>query len=300
MTARLATHPDVSERTPEVLERLVAAGVDVEFVGAEFGGGGRPRADADCDPLLGVGDHTLDLALVGIRALRSSEADDLTTVAVLPRLEPRDVLVTLSGRGMPLVELPRGARVGLIGPRRRAFLAAHRPDLEPIELGRETLREVASARGDGADAASDGLRLDALIMSALDARAAGLVDATVEALDAKAWLPEPGQGALALVARHPIAEATALDHLPTRTALRAELALLDALDAPSDVPLGCLAQPSGRWIRLWAAAASRDGRRLVRSDLTGPLDEPEGLGAAVARQLEERGFGMVLAGAASG
>ena len=51
---------------------------------------------------------------------------------------------------------------------------------------------------------------------------------------------------------------------------------------PPDAPLGCLAQPSGRWIRLWAAAASADGRRLVRSDLTGPLDEPEGLGAAVS------------------
>lgn len=297
MTARLATHPDVSDRTAQVLERLLAAGVDVEFVGAEFGGGGRPRADTDCDPLLGVSDFTLDLALVGIRALRSSTADDLTTVAVLPRLEPRDVLVTLSGRAIPLVELPRGARVGLVGPRRRAFLSAHRPDLEAIGLPRETLHEVASARGEGVDRTLDGLRLDALVMSALDARAVGLVDATVEALDAKAWLPEPGQGALALVARHPIAEATALDHLPTRTALRAELALLEALDAPPDAPLGCLAQPSGRWIRLWAAAASADGRRLVRSDLTGPLDEPEGLGAAVARQLEGRGFGIVLASA---
>jgi hypothetical protein len=34
----------------------------------------------------------------------------------------------------------------------------------------------------------------------------------------------------------------------------------------------------------------------VRSDLTGPLDEPEALGVAVAKQLTERGIGMVLAG----
>ena len=137
-----------------------------------------------------------------------------------------------------------------------------------------------------------------MILGAVEARQAGLVDRTAEALDPKAWLPEPGEGALALVACHPIAEATALDHLPTRTALRTELALLDALDADADAPLGSLAQPSGRWIRLWAGGASTDGARLVRSDLTGPLDEPEALGVAVAKQLTERGIGFVWAGVA--
>jgi hydroxymethylbilane synthase len=117
-------------------------------------------------------------------------------------------------------------------------------------------------------------------------------------LDPRSWLPEPGEGAVALVARHPIAEVTALDHLPTRTALRAELALLDALDAPAEAALGSLAQPSGRMVRLWAAMASPDGRRFVRSDLTAPLDEPELLGASVARQLRTRATG-VLIGAAS-
>jgi hydroxymethylbilane synthase len=136
--------------------------------------------------------------------------------------------------------------------------------------------------------------VDALIMSALEARDAGLVDRVTESLEPKSWLPEPGQGVLALVARHPIAEATALDHLPTRTALRAELALLDALEAEASAPLGSLAQPSGRSIRLWAAAASLDGQRLVRSDLTGPLDEPEALGGAVATQLIERGVRLVM------
>jgi hydroxymethylbilane synthase len=99
---------------------------------------------------------------------------------------------------------------------------------------------------------------------------------------------------VALIARHPIAEVTALDHLPTRTALRAELALLDALDAPPDAALGSLAQPSGRLVRLWAALASPDGTRLVRSDLTAPLDEPELLGASVARQLRARAASVLL------
>lgn len=281
MTARLAAHPDVAGRTSDVLERLVAAGVDVEFVGRG------PGAPATTDPLQAVRDGIVDLALVGIGALQGSGADGLTTVAVLPRWEVRDVLVTLSGRATPLHELEPRARVGLVGNRAAAFLAAHRPDVEAVVLD----------PGEAEDPAASGLDLDAFVMSALDARAAGLVDSTVEALDPRAWLPEPGQGAFALLARHPIAEATALDHLPTRTALRAELALLEALGVDREASLGCLAQPSGRWIRLWAAAASADGRRLVRSDETGPLDEPEGLGSAVARQLTRRGFGLVVSSA---
>ncbi|MDH3270397.1 MAG: hypothetical protein OEN56_03645 [Gemmatimonadota bacterium] len=273
MTARLATHPDVADRTTQVLDRLVAAGVDVEFVGHD------PRSAGTLAALEG---GVIDLALVGIGALRESRSEHLTTVAVLPRDEVRDVLVTLSGRAARLSDLPAGSRVGLAGPRRAAFLAAHRPDVEAVELDRGSFEEPRL------------LGVDAVVMSALDARYAGLVDQTVEVLDPRAWLPEPGQGALALVARHPIAEATALDHLPTRTALRAELALLDALGVDHSATLGCFAQPSGRWIRLWAAAASTDGRRLVRSDRTGPLDEPEGLGSAVARELAARGVGRVL------
>jgi hydroxymethylbilane synthase len=283
VTARLSTHPDVAARTSEVLERLLGAGVDVEFVSSLPGSNLEAGAGPGRDPLGELRAGTVDLALVGIQSLRDSAADDLTTVAVLPREEVRDVLVTLSGRAEALHELPPGARVGLRGARRAAFLRAHRPDVEAVHL------DEVPIGGGTADS-----ELRAVILSALEARRAGLVEATVEALEVKAWLPEPGQGVLALVARHPIAEATAVDHLPTRTALRAELALLEALDARADGTLGCVAQPSGRWIRLWAAAASEDGRRLVRSDKTGPLDEPESLGTHVAREMQARGYELVL------
>ncbi len=108
MTARLATQPDVASRTSDVLDRLVRAGVDVDFLGGEPGATGEAG-----DPLQGVRNSILDLALVGIRALRGSAADDLTTVAVLPREEYRDVLVTLSGAPTLLADLGSGARVGV-------------------------------------------------------------------------------------------------------------------------------------------------------------------------------------------
>lgn len=277
MTARLATHPDVAARAAEVRDRLVAAGVDVEPIEyARAARGGSP------DPLGRVRERSADLALVGVRALKGTASDGLSLLAVLPREDPRDVVVGLGREPTPLGSLPAGSRVAVGGPRRRAFLLAHRPDLVPVDVPDEA---IPAARG-----------VDAGVLASGRARRAGLTSRVGEVLDPRAWLPEPGQGMLALVARHPIAEVTGLDHLPTRTALRAELALLDALGAPVDAGLGCLAQPSGRLVRLWAAAVSEDGARLVRSDLTAPLDEPELLGAAVARQLRMRGAPLVLDG----
>lgn len=285
MTARLATHPDIAGRTKRVLGQLDDAGIDVDFIGELDVG----------DPFAALRAHQIDMALVGITAIRGSEGAEFTTVAVLPRMETRDVLVALEGRAKPLSEVAPGKPVGLTGPRRRALLAAHRPDLIPLEMDVDDVRAMTnrlSHEGSGMEGVNDE-NPDVLIMSALDAGESGLLEEAVEVLDPKAWFPEPGQGALALIARYPIAEATALDHLPTRTALRTELALIDAMAPYGTETLGCLAQPSGQWIHLWAGAVSRAGDRLVRSNRTGPLDEPEGLGVSVADDLVARGYEIV-------
>jgi hydroxymethylbilane synthase len=275
---RLATDPDVAARAADVRDRLIAAGVDVEPIGSETSPTGDPNS------LARIRDRSVDLALVSVSSLRGAATDGLTLLAVLPREEPRDVLIGVDHAPTSLRGLPTGARVGVPSTRQRAFLLAHRPDVVPVDL----------ERGAAEDLASGVVRVDAAVLSSTEARRAGLGGRVGEVLDARSWLPEPGRGMVALLARHPIAEVTALDHLPTRTALRAELALLDALVAPEGTALGSLAQPSGRLVRLWAAMASLDGTRFVRSDLTAPLDEPELLGAAVARQLRTRAAGVVM------
>ncbi len=282
MTARLATHVDVAIRAQDVLGRLIAAGVDVEPVPD------RRSSRAVVDPLGAVREGHLDVALVGLWALRGAAADGLTMLAALPREDPRDALVTVDGPAAPLRDLPAGSRVGVSGPRPQAFLRAHRPDLVAVVTPEDEAAALAAEGGHG---------VAAIVLAAWKARRLGLTGRTAEVLDARSWLPAPGQGILAVMARHPIAEVTGLDHLPSRIALRAELALLDALGFDRDVAFGSLAQPSGRLMRLWAAVASTDGTRLVRSDLTGPLDEPELLGTSVAKQLLQRGADLILEGA---
>lgn len=266
-------HPEVVFRGPDVHDRLVAAGLDVEDV------------ISTSDPVQDVLSGRADIALVGARGLQGP-VESLTTLAVLPRQDPRDVVVTLLNRQLSLRTLEAGVRVAVHGARRRGLLGAHRRDLEIIDTPDD--ESVFPTLDEGG--------VDAVIVSALEARGAGRGEQVCEVLDLpKSWLPEPGQGAAALVSRHPIAEATALDHLPTRTELRAEIALLEALDLPEAAAVGSLAQASGRWIRLWAVVVSDDGQSLVRSDRTGPLDEPGALGAMVARELTARGASLVLA-----
>jgi len=280
VTARLAIHDDVKASAADVLTRFAAAGVDVEVIS-----GTPPEGCPEGHPLAWLRDEHVDLAVVGLGALRGAAADDLTMLAVPPREDPRDVLVTVDGAPTPLRALARGARVAAAGGRRTALLRASRSDLEPVEV--DGAWDLDALRGAGVSAA---------VMWSGEARRAGLSGRVAEMLDARSWAPDPGRGAVAVIGRHPIAEVTALDHLPTRTALRAELALIDALDVSDAAGLGSLAQPSGRIMRLWAAVASEDGRRIARADLTGPLEEPEQLGVAVAKALRARGAEIILAG----
>lgn len=264
----------MSTYVADVLARMTVAGVEVEPVtGFDF---------VTEDPLKGLRNASFDLALVGVQELRGVVADELSMLAVFPRKDPRDALVALGGPISPLRDLPEGSRIGVSGARQKAFLKAHRTGLLPVEIDEGIGTELLQRE------------LDAAVLGVWEARIAGFSDRTAEILDSRSWLAAPGRGMVAIMGRHPIAEITALDHLPTRTALRAELALLDALDTSRNAPMGCIAQPSGPILRLWAAVVSPDGRWLVRSDLTGPLDEPESLGIQVARELNRRGANILL------
>lgn len=270
MTARLATHPDVAHRWPVVRDALRATDPDLEL------------DPVLVDPLRGTLPPEFELMMVGLAALRRGEAEGLVTVAVPPRGDVRDVLIT-SRPGSSLRSLPGGERVGLEGIRRRAFLAAHRQDLVAVPLdSMEAVVQVSAGRMHAAIVAVDAART-------LDTAELGM-----EILDPRAWLPEPGQGIVALVGPRAHAGAAVLEHTPTRAALGAERALLDALGGPGGRAVGAVAQASGRSLRLWAGVASPDGRHLVRADVTGAVGAPEALGRSVARLLLHRGAAELL------
>jgi hydroxymethylbilane synthase len=215
---------------------------------------------------------------------------ELPLVAVPPREDPRDVLVTLGGGSLDA--LPFGARVGTSSARRAAFLRLVRPDLSclPIRGNVETrLRKLAD--GD----------YDAIVLAR-----AGLVrlelNTAYELLDPELLPPAPGQGALAIQARagdRAVLELVEPLHDPaTGAAVRAERRLMLDLDGGCRLPVGALGVPHADGsLDLLGGVAQPDGRRAVIDRLVGWLSAPESLADQLAEQLRAAGASELMAGA---
>jgi hydroxymethylbilane synthase len=80
----------------------------------------------------------------------------------------------------------------------------------------------------------------------------------------------------------------------TLAAVSAERALVAALGGGCQTPIGALAIPEGDALRMHAAVASLDGRRLVRAEADGRIDRPDELGVELARLLDAQGAGEIL------
>lgn len=231
-----------------------------------------------------------DVAVHSAKDLPPLTPDGLQLASIPERGDPRDALV-----GVHLDELPTGARVGTGSVRRRAQLAALRPDLTFGELR----GNIPTRLGKAAD-------FDAVVLAAAALDRLGLADRIAERLEPSTLLPQVGQGALAVECRaddHPsLAALAAIDDATAHAEVRAERAFLEQLGGGCSLPCGALARRSADgMITLAALLASFDGRVVLRASANGT--DADGLGREVARQLlDDEGGRVVLetGGAASG
>ncbi len=236
-------------------------------------------------------EERIDFAVHSLKDLPTEGEPGLALAVVPEREDPRDVLIGPAGRAgrTTLDGLARGSRVGTSSLRRRALARAFRPDWEVDDIrGNLDTRIGKVDRGEW----------DAIVVAAAGVRRLGLWRRVGEALERTAWLPAPGQGALALVSRADDRATRSaldpLDHPLSRAAVRAERAVLAALGGGCQTPLGALGLTYDRGIRLWGLVASVDGERVVRGDLTGGIDDPENLGLGLADLLRRRGADELL------
>ena len=135
--------------------------------------------------------------------------------------------------------------------------------------------------------------LDAVVVAAAGLQRLGRADEISELLD---FLPAPAQGALAIQAHAEradvLAALAALHDAPTAQAVRAERALLHALEGGCSVPIGALAELKDAQLHLRACVASVDGRTLLEAEATGV--EAEAVGLEAARLLREKGAEEIL------
>jgi hydroxymethylbilane synthase len=225
----------------------------------------------------------VDLAVHSAKDVPGELPDGLSIVGVPERADPLDALCGAES----LESLAAGAVIGTASLRRRAQLLALRPDLEVRELhGNVDTRLRRLAEGD----------YDAIVLAR-----AGLSRLGREAEGAalSELVPAPGQGCLALEARSDdervAAAATALTDGEALAALTAERALVTALGATCNTPVGALAAYNDSVLHLTAFVGLPDGSHWIRDHLTGDASDPAALGRAVAERLEAAGAREVLA-----
>ena len=207
----------------------------------------------------------IDVAVHSLKDLPTKEPADLVVAAIPAREDPRDVLVTRSRGG--LAGLPRGAVVGTSSPRRAAFVLALRADA--------TCREIRGNVDTRLRKVRDG-EYDAVVVAAAGLRRLGIAFDESEALPIELCPPAPGQGALAVQIRardeRTAALLAALDDPATRLAVTAERALLRAMGASCEIPLGAFGRHAAGVIRLDAALLTAAGIRRASERGTDPLD----------------------------
>jgi hydroxymethylbilane synthase len=295
MNLRLATRrsPLALIQARSVQQLLLARGCESELVLVETRGD--RELDVSLETLGGQGvftveiqrallDDRADVAVHSAKDLPSVTPEGLTLVSVPERLDPADVLV-----GRSLAGLGPGATVATGSPRRRALLLERRPDLEVVGLRGNMASRLDAAGKNGVDA----------VVAAM-AALARLDQGTLvsERLDPTWFVPQVGQGALALEARSDDdATREALANLNDDAAFRAVIAersFLAELGAGCSIPAGAYAVLDGDEVNIRGVMIAPDGSKSVRAELVG--SDALALGEQLARTLRDEMNGGALLG----
>ena len=231
-------------------------------------------------------DGRAHFAVHSIKDVPAELAPELVLACVPKREDPRDVLVTRGG--VPLADLPAGARVGTSSLRRAVAILAARPDLkaEPVRGNVDTrLRKVE----DGS--------FDAVVLALAGLKRLGWEGRATEILSPEVSLPAIGQGALGLECRASDDETRAvlarMRDPETSICVSAERAVMAAVEGSCRLPVAAYAIREGDSIFLRGLLADPDGANLRRGERRAsfPKDEAEAarLGEDLGAELKNAG-----------
>lgn len=229
-------------------------------------------------------DGRADAAVHSGKDLPAITPESLVIAAVPERGDVRDVLV-----GSTIDGLPEGGHVATGSIRRRAQLAALRPDL--VFSG---LRGNIATRLDKADA------FDAIVMAAAAIERLGIpmTDRMTQVLDPSVMLPQVAQGALVVECRRDdrstLELLSVIEHEPSRACVDAERAFLAELGGDCDLPVAAHAVLDGAHLVIDALIAAPDGSVMLRDSRRCPVAEGPSTGRAIARHLLDDAGGSAL------
>ncbi len=238
----------------------------------------------------------IDIAVHSSKDMPAVLPDGLVIGAVLPREDPRDVMVLAEGAPAQssleslIRTLGNAPRIGTSSVRRIAQLARlfTKARFAPIRGNLDTrMRKLDS--GD----------YDALVLAAAGLRRLKHGHRVSSALPIDACVPAPGQGIVAVEIRSDDDRMrsllAAIDDAPAAAALNAERAVVERLGGGCQMPIGAYARIADTDVHVTAVVISLDGTRVVRAEAMGTTRDPAAVGVDAANRLLAEGADAILA-----
>ena len=228
-----------------------------------------------------------DMAVHSLKDMPTELPENFCIASVLPRDEPRDVLV--SSTGSRLKKLPKGQRVGTSSLRRQSQLLAQRSDLEMVSIRGNVPTRLGKI--------SDGT-CDAVVLAGAGLRRLGLFDNRCCALDLGMVLPAIGQGAIAVECRKSDLELKmllkSLNCQLTEKSVFAERAMNKVLGGSCQHAIAAYAEKIGSNLSLTGLVCSPDGSKRLFAKAERPVEDYLRLGQQVAEELKAAGADKLL------
>jgi hydroxymethylbilane synthase len=244
---------------------------------ADVGGKGLFTREIDAALLAGE----IDAAVHSAKDLPSLMPQGIAIVGFLQREDPRDALI--SALADTVVGLPQGTSFGAASLRRQSQVLRLRRDLRP-----ELLRGNVETRLRKAESGVVGATL--LAMAGL--KRLGLIHRARGPLELEAFLPAPGQGAIAVTARTGDRETrdvlASVADAETGWALSAERAFLAELEGSCRTPIAGYARIENGRVLLKGEVLRNDGSESFPVAADGPFADAEALGKEAGKELAAR------------
>ena len=228
-----------------------------------------------------------DIAVHSMKDVPVEFPTGLHLAVICEREDPRDAFV--SNTYSSLEDLPQGARLGTSSLRRQCQIAALRPDLKIIDL-RGNVNTRLKKLDDG--------EYDAIILAAAGLKRLEFDDRITQFLGTDVCLPAIGQGAVGIECRTDDARVhnliAPLNDNKTQIRVLAERAMNERLQGGCQVPIAGYAEFERGLIMLRGLVGQVDGKKIIRGDIAGPVENAEELGTVLADDLLSRGADKIL------
>jgi hydroxymethylbilane synthase len=233
-------------------------------------------------------DGRADIAVHSMKDVPVEFPDGLELYTICEREDPRDAFV--SNNFANLNELPQGAIVGTSSLRRQCQIKALRPDLDIRDL-RGNVNTRLGKLDDG--------QYDAIILAAAGLIRLKMSKRIADYIEPEVSLPANGQGAVGIECRidDEVTKAllAPLEHTQTRIRVNAERSMNRYLEGGCQVPIGAYALVDGEQVHLRGLVGAVDGSEILRDEVTGHVNDAEGLGIELAKKLLAQGADKILA-----